>query len=261
MEKEEKQVTKKEEVKEQPAKKEEGKQETTKKEEIKKEEKKPVEKKTETAKTQSKKTEPKKEEKKTKSKSIWGIVVGIILIVALVIGIVCTIALQDNPTSSINGMLNALKAGDFAKVEEFVNYQEVIQDSEFLASQDIDAETQKLFFDRLEWKINEVKKDANAATAQVEITNKDYKVIISNYMQKALKAAFGGESMTDQEMENYLIEELKNQETQTATSTVTMQLEKVDGEWRITANEDLINGLMPGLQEAIDTLNTTNVSE
>lgn len=251
MEKEEKKETKKEEVK----------QETTKKEEIKKEEKKPVEKKTETAKTQSKKTEPKKEEKKTKSKNIWGIVVGIILIVALVIGIVCTIALQDNPTSSINGMLNALKAGDFAKVEEFVNYQEVIQDSEFLASQDIDAETQKLFFDRLEWKINEVKKDANAATAQVEITNKDYKVIISNYMQKALKAAFGGESMTDQEMENYLIEELKNQETQTATSTVTMQLEKVDGEWRITANEDLINGLMPGLQEAIDTLNTTNVSE
>ena len=256
MEKEEKKETKKEEVKEQPAKKEEVKQETTKKEE-----KKPVEKKTETAKTQSKKTEPKKEEKKTKSKSIWGIVVGIILIVALVIGIVCTIALQDNPTSSINGMLNALKAGDFAKVEEFVNYQEVIQDSEFLASQDIDAETQKLFFDRLEWKINEVKKDANAATAQVEITNKDYKVIISNYMQKALKAAFGGESMTDQEMENYLIEELKNQEVQTATSTVTIQLEKVDGEWRVIANDNLINGLMPGLQEAIDTLNNTNVSE
>lgn len=237
MEKEEKKEMKKEEVKEQPAKKEEVKQETTKKEE-----KKPI-------------------EKKTKTKSIWGIVVGIILIIALVIGIVCTIALQDNPTSSINGMLNALKAGDFAKVEEFINYQEVIQDSEFLASQNIDVETQKLFFDRLGWKINEVKKDGNQATAQVEITNKDYKVIISNYMQKALKAAFGGETMTDQEMENYLIEELKNQEIQTATSTVTMQLEKVDGEWKIIANDNLINGLMPGLQEAIDTLNNTNISE
>ena len=237
MEKEEKKEMKKEEVKEQPAKKEEVKQETTKKEE-----KKPI-------------------EKKTKTKSIWGIVVGIILIIALVIGIVCTIALQDNPTNSINGMLNALKAGDFAKVEEFINYQEVIQDSEFLASQNIDVETQKLFFDRLGWKINEVKKDGNQATAQVEITNKDYKVIISNYMQKALKAAFGGETMTDQEMENYLIEELKNQEIQTATSTVTMQLEKVDGEWKIIANDNLINGLMPGLQEAINTLNNTNISE
>lgn len=250
MEKEEKQETKKEEVK----------QETTKKEEIKKGEKKPVEKKTETAKTQSKKIEPKKEEKKTKSKNIWGIVVGIILIVALVIGIVCTITLQDNPTSNINGMLNALKAGDFVKAEEFVNYQEIIQNSEFLASQDINEETQKLFFDKLEWKINEVKKDGNQATAQVEITNKDYKVIISNYMQKALKAAFGGESMTDQEMENYLIEELKNQEIQTATSTVTIQLEKADGEWKVLANNDLTNGLMPGLQEAINTLNNTDIS-
>lgn len=251
--------TKKEEPKKEMAKKEES-----KKEEVKKEEKKPnvenVEKKVEPAKKTPAKKENKKLEKKTRvRKNVWGVVVTVILVAALAIGIVCTILLQDTPSKSIDAMLMALKTGDFIKAEEFVNYQEMVQSSELADGEN--AESQKLFFDRLEWNINEIKKDVNIATAQVEITNKDYKTILSNYMQKVLKIAFSGQSMSEQEMQNSLIEELKNQEVQTATNMVTMQLEKKDGKWRVISNEDLMFGLMPGLKEAMDSLNNMSIEE
>lgn len=268
MEKDEKQKEVKEvEKKQETVKKEETKKEEPKKEEkeeVKKEEKKPnvenVEKKVEPAKKAPAKKENKKLEKKTRvRKNVWGVVVTVILVAALAIGIVCTILLQDTPSKSIDVMLMALKTGDFIKAEEFVNYQEMVQSSELADGEN--AESQKLFFDRLEWNINEIKKDVNTATAQVEITNKDYKTILSNYMQKVLKIAFSGQSMSEQEMQNSLIEELKNQEVQTATNMVTMQLEKKDGKWRVISNEDLMFGLMPGLKEAMDSLNNMSIEE
>lgn len=257
MEKDEKQKEVKEAKNSQETlKKEETKKEEPKKEEVKKEEKKPnVEKKVEPAKKENKKLE-----KKTRvKKNVWGVVVTVILVAALAIGIVCTILLQDTPSKSIDAMLMALKTGDFIKAEEFVNYQEMVQTSELADGEN--AETQKLFFDRLEWNINEIKKDVNNATAQVEITNKDYKTILSNYMQKVLKIAFSGQSMSEQEMQNSLIEELKNQEVQTATNMVTIQLEKKDGKWRVISNDDLMYGLMPGLKEAMDSLNNMSIDE
>ena len=252
---------KKGETKKEEPKKEMSKKEESKKEEVKKEEKKPnVEKKVEPAKKAPAKKENKKLEKKTRvRKNVWGVVVTVILVAALAIGIVCTILLQDTPSKSIDAMLMALKTGDFIKAEEFVNYQEMVQSSELADGEN--AESQKLFFDRLEWNINEIKKDVNTATAQVEITNKDYKTILSNYMQKVLKIAFSGQSMSEQEMQNSLIEELKNQEVQTATNMVTMQLEKKDGKWRVISNEDLMFGLMPGLKEAMDSLNDMSIEE
>lgn len=252
---------KKGETKKEEPKKEMSKKEESKKEEVKKEEKKPnVEKKVEPAKKAPAKKENKKLEKKTRvRKNVWGVVVTVILVAALAIGIVCTILLQDTPSKSIDAMLMALKTGDFIKAEEFVNYQEMVQSSELADGEN--AESQKLFFDRLEWNINEIKKDVNTATAQVEITNKDYKTILSNYMQKVLKIAFSGQSMSEQEMQKSLIEELKNQEVQTATNMVTMQLEKKDGKWRVISNEDLMFGLMPGLKEAMDSLNNMSIEE
>lgn len=257
-------TVKKEETKKEEPKKEMSKKEEPKKEEVKKEEKKPnvenVEKKVEPAKKAPAKKENKKLEKKTRvRKNVWGVVVTVILVAALAIGIVCTILLQDTPSKSIDAMLMALKTGDFIKAEEFVNYQEMVQSSELADGEN--EESQKLFFDRLEWNINEIKKDVNTATAQVEITNKDYKTILSNYMQKVLKIAFSGQSMSEQEMQNSLIEELKNQEVQTATNMVTMQLEKKDGKWRVISNEDLMFGLMPGLKEAMDSLNNMSIEE
>ena len=125
-----------------------------------------------------------------------------------------------------------------------------------LRSSKMDEETQSLLFDKLTWKISNILKEENTASVEVEITNKDFNQIISNYTQEALKIAFSGESFTQEEQNNKLKEQLKNEEIGTKTVTTTIQLVKQDGEWKVQADESLVNALLPGLQEAINSLNS-----
>lgn len=208
------------------------KKETT---EVKKETKKQEE-----AKTTKKKFEtPKGENKKIDNKMMIGIAVAVIVIIAILVGV---LLMKDSPKKAVETMLKDLKSGNYN--------QEILSD--LLEEENFDKETQKLFFDKLEWKIQNVKEEGEKATVELEITNKDFKTIISNYMQKLLKVTFSGQALDENEITNYLIEELKNDEIQTETVNQSIIVEKKDGKWQITEeNNDLTNILLPGFNEAI----------
>ena len=75
-------------------------------------------------------------------------------------------------------------------------------------------------------------------------------------MQEVLKRAFTGEQTTDQDTQNYLMEELRKEDVEMTTTTQNINLVKQDGKWIITTtNEELINMILPGLTEAINALN------
>ena len=81
-------------------------------------------------------------------------------------------------------------------------------------------------------------------------------MIIGNYMQKVIQLAFSGQNVQEEEMTNYLMEELRNQEVQTITSNQSISLEKRDGQWQIvTEKSELVNVLLPGFNEAISAFN------
>ena len=83
----------------------------------------------------------------------------------------------------------------------------------------MDIETQKLFFDKLEWNIKNTNIENDTANVEIEVTNKDFKTIIGNYMQKALKAVFSGNDLSNSQMESYLKEELHYPEEKIFLST------------------------------------------
>ena len=152
-------------------------------------------------------------------------------------------------------MFKALKDGNYEKVNEYINYQEVISSSDVIDSENLDTETMNLLFNKLDWKITETTQEGNNASVTVEVTNKNFKTIIGNYMQNALRVAFSGQELSDAEMENYLIEELKKEDMETATITQTINLTKQDGKWVInTTDTSLVEILLPGLNEAINSL-------
>ena len=177
-----------------------------------------------------------------------------LLLVVLAI-VTALLLLPATPEKSVEGMLNSLKNADFESVNKYVNYEEIVNESETLQNSEMDAETQSLLFDKLSWKILNISKEENTANVEVEITNKDFNQIITNYKQEALKIAFSGESFTQEEQNNKLKEQLKNEEIGTKTVTTTIQLVKQDKEWKVQADESLVNALLPGLQEAINSLN------
>ncbi len=242
-----------------------------KQEEVKKYENevKNTEKKQDTKKVDTKKQEVKKEgdKKKTENKvkgkvtvegkkSKKAPIIALIIIIAIVIlAIVLYIVFANGPKGVVEGMFKALKNGDYDKVSEYINYNEVISSSDVLDSESLDEETMNLLFDKLSWKVTETTQEENNANVTVEVTNKNFKTIIANYMQNALRVAFSGQELSDAEMENYLLEELRNEDVETTTTTQTINLTKQNGKWVVsTTDNDLVNILLPGLNEAVNSL-------
>ena len=206
--------------------------------------------------TENKKEKKANKEKKEKgSKKVGYWVSGIVLLLVVLAIVTALLLLPATPEKTVEGMLNSLKNADFESVNKYVNYEEIVNESEMLQNSEMDEETQSLLFDKLAWKILNISKEENTASVEVEITNKDFDQIISNYTKEALKIAFNGESFTQEEQNNKLKEQLKNEEIGTKTVTTTIQLTKQGREWKIQPDESLINALLPGLQEAINSLN------
>lgn len=220
-------------------KKEEKKVADKKATEVKKEEKKPADKKVKETKKEAKSKDGKKSNK-------VAIVGAVIVVVALVVVLAGMFLMPETPTKVVENTLSDLKTGAYA--------QNML--SGLLQGEDnFNAEAQKLLFEKLDWKVLEEKVEGDKATVEVEITNKDFKTIIGNYMQKALKAAFGGQNISEEEMTNYLMEELRNEEVQTVTNQNTITLEKKDGKWEVAEEDNFVNAVLPGLYEAINAFN------
>lgn len=231
---------------------EEKKQDTKATEKVeKKEEKKVADKK---ATTEVKKEEAKKEAKKQetpkfdkakgeKKKSNTGVIVGVVVVALVIVALIAGMLLmKDSPKKVVETMLNDLKTG---------NYDQSLLTS-VMEEGNLNQETQALFFEKLEGKVLNVTEEGDRATVEVEITNKDFKTIINNYMQKIVKIAFSGNNPSEEEISNYLVEELKNDEIQTVTSNQSIILERKDGKWDVSEENDFANILLPGFNEAIN---------
>ncbi len=208
-------------------------------------------KKEETKKEENKKQEPKKEAKVTKTSTkkannnaiIIGIVIAVVAIIAIVAGVI--LLGKDTPKTAVEKELKNIKAGAFAT--------EML--SGFTQEEKSSTEAGKLMTEKLEWKVLNEKEEVEGeiATVELEVTNKDFKTIMGNVMQKAFKSALTGG--TNQEtVVNDLIEELKNEEIGTKTANATIELKKEDGKWKIADEEKFYFAILPGFEEVMNAL-------
>lgn len=198
--------------------------------------------------------EIKKEENK-KQKAPWIIpTITAVVVIALAVLLTIMIVTSSDPKKTVDSLFMNLKAGEFEQAKEFITSDEVL--SSELFPEDINVETQKLLVDKLNWKLTKITENGDEATVELEVTNKNFKTILANVMQKTFTAALSGKTEeTEQTVQNYLIEELKNDQVETTTVSKTLKLVKQDKKWKVVADEELINVVLPGLQEAIDSLN------
>ena len=240
----------KEEAKKDDKKEEKAVKEETKKE-VKKEEPKTENKKFEVSKQKTVNKE-KNNKEKNKSKSAGKIagVITAIIVIAIVAVLTVLIITSSDPKKSIDGFFTNLQAGDFEKAQEFVVGEKILE------GQDYNEETQKLFFNKMSWKVKKVNAENDKAKVEVEITNKDFSVVVENCMKKLLsnfKAVLEG-NVSEDSIKQYFIEELKNDNVQMKTETKTIELEKKDGKWKVVSNEELTNSLLPGLEDSVNSI-------
>ena len=206
------------------------------------------------------KKEENKQVGKIKNKKNLYYIISIVIAICLIALIAFVIlTLQQTPEKLLNNILSNLKEGKLEKINQYISYEEILGTSDLLSSKEFNEETKKSLFNKLEWKFLEVKTEKDKATINLEITNKDFKIIIEKYMQKALSAVFSGKNLENDEIKNYLVEEINNQEAQTITQTKTIEFIKKDNKWEITVNNELIDALLPNLRETVDTLNNNKL--
>ena len=256
---------KKEEVKENKTaidKKQEKSNENVKKTEKKEENKKfePV-KEDKSSNAKVKKEKPKKEKAPKEKKEKKGVAIRIIVTVIILLAIIGLIYLAiPSPEKVVNNVFSDLKKGDFQNIEQYVNYNELVEDTGMntdseteMTQEEIDKE--KLLYEDLEWKIKSVQKEENTATVEVETTNKDYKTIFNNYFQTLIQKVFSNEDLSDEQIENSFVEELQKEDIEKVTTTQTLTLTKQDGKWRLVVDDSLKNAIYPGLEDAINSIN------
>lgn len=182
------------------------------------------------------------EEKNINNKIIMAVVaIAVLVVIAIVI---IMFVMKDSPKKAIETMFGEIKSGNYSQTMLAGVFQQ----------EDFNQDAQKLLFDKLQWKIQNVKEEGEKATVEVEITNKDFKTIINNYTQKILKVAFSGQNVNEEEMKNYLMEELNNEGVETVTVNQSIILEKKDGKWEPSEENDFVDILLPGFNEAVNAI-------
>ena len=211
----------------------------------------------ETKKVETKKEEPKKDTKTvtetnkkfektkdSKKESNSALIIAIVIIALIIIASIAYMLFKiDSPKQAVEKLFNETKAG--SQMQEM--FAGLMQENE-------ESELPKLIFENLSWKILKEEENGDTATVEVEVTNKDFNKVMVNLQQKLMKAALNGESIDESKTQEYLLEELANDEIENVTNTHSITVVKQDGKWVVSEENNVVNILLPGLNEAIDAL-------
>ncbi len=233
----------------------------------------------------SKVEKPKKEKlekqkpikEKGKKRNILARTVAVIIVLALVIGIIYISI--PSPARALEDMFRNLKSGKIEVAAKYVDYEALTdipalgmpsntenegiineQSTEEVEAEDKKekdneikySEEEKVLFSDLEWNIKKIEKTNEEAKIEVEITNKNYKTIFQNFMKKVFQKILNNENPSDEEIEQYLLEEVKSEDIDKATSTQIITVQKQDGKWKVVVDDNLKNAIFPNLNEAIN---------
>ncbi|MGN1269718.1 MAG: hypothetical protein ACI4UU_02465 [Clostridia bacterium] len=206
-------------------------------------------------------------EKKKNKKTLY-----ILLIILLILIIISTIFIliariieENNKINTeieteINTTFIALKNLETEEINKHINYEELIAsiDEEILyyRAEQKDSKLEKNLFNAINWNIKDIKinEEKNEVTATVELTNKNFKNLITKWLQEIVEQKANKKKITSQIGLKILEEMLIENETGEKTTIQKIQLKKEDNQWKIILNENLRTLLFPGIESAFEEI-------
>lgn len=200
--------------------------------------------------------------KKKKKQNDKARIVFLGIIIILGIFFIINKSIESKISNSVVTFTEALSEGKRDIASQYVTEDSV----SFLSFEELpqNQELMNTFVKYLSIDIKKVKKDGDAAIVKAKISNKDFEKIMIKYMQEvvALSISSNDTEVTDEELENKLLQYLKDQfdsqENEILTNEVNINLVKVDGKWKIIIDDNLRNGLFPGMLKIIESMGPQN---
>ena len=197
--------------------------------------------------------QPKRRPKKSNFKMIF-----VVVIIAIIGMLVHNSNVKKQPKKIINTAFSDLKTANIEDANKYINYNQLIYSLDgMLAKEDdneINSAIKKELFTNIEWEVLDVETKNNNAVVTVEMTNKDYIKVITNWMKKMIGEKARGEEITDELLLQNL-EATLAETTDTKTETKKVTLFKEKGKWKIIVDEELRNLIYPGIESVATTLN------
>jgi len=198
----------------------------------------------------------KKEKKNTK---ILILFVAIVIIFSIIISIrKNNVKGSDNQANEINIAFSYLKEGNSDKINEYIDYNQLIDSFDEIILQEPSQnskDVQKMLFDKLSWNIKNMEVQDEKVIATIEVTNKDFKNIITKWMQNLVEKK-ENEKAIDNELAMAELKDVLNQESEMKTTTETVILKKENEKWKIEMNDNFVNLVFPGIDIIQQLLNS-----
>ena len=182
------------------------------------------------------------------------VIVAILIILAIIIGIV-VFFIGNNKTpeekleETIDSCFTSLKSSNIEKANKYINYDELVSSFDELIIENREEEIsniEKELFKSIEWNIENIEIENDKATAVIEVTNKNFKDIITKWMEQMYTVQESDQNISD-EIALKELEEVLINENETKTEIKRITLNQIDANWKIEVNESLRDLMYPGI--------------
>ena len=161
-----------------------------------------------------------------------------------------------SPDEVASDFLTSVQKGDWEKASKYVNNKDSKKTlKELTSSKDEEAKFIQDLFKKMSFTVGKVNEADKKATVESTIKTVDTKIILGTIIQEVMKEAFAqafsGEETDDaaveKEMTNKLITGVNEPSAKKVTNKVKINLVKVDGDWKVDVDQDLLNAVTGGL--------------
>ena len=117
-----------------------------------------------------------------------------------------------------------------------------------------DTELEKELFKNMEWTVESIEVEDNQATLIIEMTNKDFKTILTEWMKKIVKEKESQNIITNELALQRLKEIVSDESIQTKTVLKKVKIGKDEDSWKITVDNDLRDLVFPGIDSVVSAI-------
>lgn len=200
------------------------------------------------------------------NKKIIIVLITILIIVAIsVLGYFVMIKVEQNKVESTitEFFINLKSSENNAQKQEMLEEIKNNSNGENSTESTIDY---VVLFNKLNYSITENKANFKEANVTIDITNKNMEKILGNYLVRAVQLAFTNaftptysEEQMNEELVNYLNEQIESDEIENITTNITLNMEKQDGKWILKeeSKKELINAILPGFVDEVNQINNS----
>lgn len=192
--------------------------------------------------------------KKGKLIATLTIVIILILVIALVVIMTSKTNLEKEPERVLNEAFTGLKELDKEKVNAYMDYDKLIKSlDEMILENPDDTELEKELFKDMKWTIESTKLEDNHAIMIIEMTNKDFKTILTEWMREIVSEREKNQ-VTNELTLQILKKVISDESIKEKTVLKKVNIQKDDSGWKISVDNNLRDLLFPGIDSVISAI-------